>query len=210
MSMPLPVRRNKKATRLRTTAMKRPLKGHRGGRWTKSVAEFSTARPKGFINQTIHDKKAIPGSSHYRPKDIRIQKGMKFSNSFPKNDVDWKVYAAKKIPGPGHYRQTLSKVHQFTVGHSGKFNNSMPATDVDIAMRRSRQEPGPLEYCTSFNKRKGGGRAFSTSNLPTFSDIQKNYTVDNPGPGHYKQDVVKRKRKSTTGQFSTSNVPGLS
>ena len=58
-------------------------------------------------------------------------------------------------------------------------------------IRRSRREPGPLEYTTSFDrvsKRLGGqqGRAFSTSVLPTFSDIQKNYTVDNPGPGHYK------------------------
>ena len=188
---------------------------HRRGRWGASATgAFSTAKPKGFIDSAIHNRSAIPGSSKYRPKRVRVNQGRKFSTSFPKNDVDWAIYAARKKPGPGQYPTTKFKVNRFTDGHSGKFNQSNPANDVDIMMRRSRREPGPLEYTTSFDKvskRLGGqqGRAFSTSVLPTFSDIQKNYTVDNPGPGHYKGDRVERNRKSSTGQISKAHVPGF-
>ena len=203
----MPIKRGKSSKRI--TSMKRPLKGHRHGRWTKSVAKMSTAKPKGFINQAIYNKSAVPGSMAYRPKDILVQKGMKFSNSFPKNDVDWKILAASSIPGPGAYKATPIKKTKFVVGHSGKFNNSMPASDVDIAMRRSAQEPGPLEYCTSFNKKGNKGVRFSNA-FPKNDVDWKIYTASFiPGPGKYVQDVVSRERKSSTGQFSKSNVPGF-
>jgi len=89
-----------KKSKLRYGRMKRELKGHGAGRWgPTATGEFSTANPKGFIEQTIHAKKSIPGSAHYKPRSIRPKLGSKFSSSFPKNDVDWKIYTAKKIPG---------------------------------------------------------------------------------------------------------------
>jgi len=185
--------------------MKRPLKGHSSGRWRNATGAFSTANPKGFIAQEVHKRSAVPGSAAYRPRRVRPNQGQKFSTAFPKNDVDWKILAASQLPSPGQYKQVPAKVTRFTVGHSGKFNKSMPATDVDIAMRRSRQEPGPLEYTTSFknvSQRLGGqkGRAFSSSVLPTFSDVHKNYTMANPGPGHCKchyNSFYSRRRKLT-------------
>jgi hypothetical protein len=196
-----------------TSGMRRPLQGHSKGRWGPAASgSFSTANPKGMIATAVHARAQVPGSGKYRPKRVRKKVGVKFSTSFPKNDVDWRIYHAKQTPGPGQFSglDSAKKATRYKVGHSGKFNQSMPANDVEIMCRKARAEPGPSEYSDySFKKDRcvGNGR-FSSSVLPTFSDVQKNYTKDVPGPASYTADVVPRNRKSATGKISNNRVPG--
>ncbi len=205
--MPLP------APKKNTSGMRRPLLGHRKGRWGPAASgSFSTAHPKGMIDTAVHARSQVPGSGKYRPKQMRKKIGVRFSTAFPKTDVDWKIYHAKQTPGPGQFSglDKAKTVTAFKVGHSGKFNQSLPPNDVELRCRKARAEPGPSSYSDyTFKKDRcvGNGR-FSTSVLPTFSDVQKNYTKHVPGPASYVADVVPRKRKSATGKISNNRVPG--
>jgi hypothetical protein len=201
--------------------MKRQLKGHGAGRWgPTATGEFSTANPKGFIEQTIHAKKSIPGSAHYNPRSVRPRLGSKFSSSFPKNDVDWKIYTAKKIPGiffPIKKRLFffffVSSLTFFLFLLFLLFLPLHSALLVFSSCSLPTCNPGPGQYKQVPLKKlktiNGHSGKFNNSMPLTDVDRAMRRSAMEPGPLEYCTSFRKMPARGT-GRFSTSVLPTFS
>ena len=96
---------------------------------------------KSDVEWIIYRSKQVPGPSHYRPKLVEPNKGVRFSDANPKSDVDWIIHRSKKTPGPGQYplKSTLA-------GGGVKFSDANPKSDLEWTIYNASQVPGPARY----------------------------------------------------------------
>ena len=141
-------------------------------------------------------RRNVPGPARYNPLKVSGKSNKstvgQFRTSHGPSELDRIIMLAKLTPGPGEFHSNYLVNHgrRGLGGESGRMSTAYPKSELDWIKIRAKQIPAPCDYnMTSVSlagslviDRRGH---FSTSVLPSFTDVAVNQSKDMPGAGEY-------------------------